>query len=70
MDNATEATARERVQVVMPPPPESVNVTFTPNEIAHLYNDLSRLGSNAGGAWYVIFDARQQLEQAGCDLTV
>lgn len=70
MDNATESTANERVQVVMPPPPESVNLTFTPNEIAHLFNDLSRLGSNAGGAWYVISDARYQLERAGCDLNI
>lgn len=68
MDNATESTAPERVQVVMPPPPESVNLTFTPNEIAALCHDLERLGSNANGAWHVLYVARRQLEDAGCNM--
>lgn len=70
MDNATEITAPERVQVVMPPPPESVNLTFTPSEIAALCLDLERLGSHANGAWHVLNVARRQLQDAGCDLTV
>ena len=70
MDNATENTAPERVQVVMPPPPESVNLTFTPNEIAHLRHTLERVGTDAGGAWHVIFLASRQLADAGCDMTL
>ena len=68
MDNATMETAPDRVQVVMPPPPESVNMTFTPDEVNNLYYNLNGRG-DLGGAWWVIEQAAFRLRDAGCEMS-
>lgn len=64
MDNATPSTAHDRVQMVMPPPPESVHLEFTPDELAAVMDAISGRG-DLRGAYFVFVEACGQLNNAG-----